>query len=91
MLGIILYCYREFEKRVNIVNESGIKSSALEIVKTFTDNKIGAFSKQDALVSCPSIGKSSVEAAIKKLVENGYLIKIGQGKNTKYVKSDATS
>ncbi len=91
MLGIILYCYREFEKRVTIVNESGIKSSAFEIVKAFTDNRIGPFSKQDALVSCPSIGSSSVEAALKKLVENGFIIRIGQGRNTKYVKTDATN
>ena len=90
MLGIILYCYREFEKRVTIVNESRIKSSAFEIVKAFTDNRIGPFSKQDALVSCPSIGSSSVEAALKKLVENGFIIRIGQGRNTKYVKTDAT-
>lgn len=89
MLGIILYCYREFEKRVSIVNKTGVKRSALEIVKAFTENKIGAFSKQEALVSCPSLGRSSVEAALKKLVENGFITKLGQGKNTKYVKSDS--
>ena len=58
-------------------------------MKAFTENKIGAFSKQEALISCPILGRSSVEAALKKLVENGFITKLGQGKNTKYVKSDS--
>lgn len=88
MLGIILYCYREFENRVGIVNRAGIRSTSYDIVKAYASEKIGKFSKQDVLVSCPSLGSSSVESALKKLVEDGTLIRLGSGRNTLYVRSD---
>ncbi len=89
MLGIILACYKEFESRITIVGKSGIKSSAYDIVKHFVLNNIGIFTKQEALISCPSLGSSSVEAALKKLVENGVIVRMGAGKKTHYVRKDA--
>lgn len=86
MLGIILSCYREFESRIVISNESGIKSTSYDIVKLYVTNKIGAFTKQEALEACPSLGSSSVEAALKKLCEDGTIERIGAGRNTKYVR-----
>lgn len=52
-------------------------------------NTIGLFAKQDALICCPSLGSSSVEAALKKLVEDGTISRFGNGINTRYVRSDA--
>ena len=90
MLGIILSCFREFESRVNLAGKTGIKSTAYDIVKKYASDQIGTFTKQDALVSCPSLGSSSVEAALKRLVTDGTLTKIGAGRKTHYVRSDAT-
>ena len=87
MLGIILSCYREFESRVSLAAKTGKKSSAYDIVKSFTENTLGKFSKQDALLSCPSLGSSSVESALKKLVEEGAIIKTGAGRKTMYMKN----
>lgn len=67
MLGIILSCYREFESRVSLAAKNGKKSSAYDIVKSFTENTLGKFSKQDALLSCPSLSSSSVKSALKNL------------------------
>lgn len=67
MLGIILSCYREFESRVSLAAKTGKKSSAYDIVKSFTENTLGKFSKQDALLSCPSLSSSSVKSALKNL------------------------
>lgn len=85
MLGIVLSCYREFETRITIASKTGNKSNAYDIVKAYAESTIGQFSKQDALISCPSLGSSSVEAALKKLVEDGTIKRIGSGRNTKYV------
>lgn len=63
MLGIILSCYREFESRIILTSKTGKKGNAYDIVKAYTEKTIGKFSKQDALVSCPSLGSSSVESA----------------------------
>lgn len=65
MLGIILSCYREFENRVSFAWQTGAKSTSYDIVKQYAQTKIGTFTKQDALIACPSLGSSSVEAALK--------------------------
>ena len=38
-----------------------------DIVKTYSENTLGKFSKQDALLSCPSLSSSSVKSALKNL------------------------
>ena len=89
MLGIILSCYREFEKRVSFAWETGSKSTSYDIVKQYAQTKIGTFTKQDALIACPSLGSSSVEAALKKLVNDGTIERLGSGRKTHYVRKDS--
>lgn len=88
MLAVILRCYREFEERLSVTEKTGAKSTSYDIVKTYALNHIGRFTKQDALQNCPSLGKSSVESALKKLVEDGTLTRLGAGRTTHYVRSD---
>lgn len=90
MLGIILSCYREFESRITVAAKTGRKSTAYDIVKTYTESTIGKFSKQDALIACPSLGSSSVESALKKLVEEGVIIRTGAGRKTMYMRKCET-
>lgn len=89
MLGVILSCYREFEKRLTVVREAGAKRTSYDIVKTYASERIGKFSKQEVLVGCPSLGSSSVESALKKLVDDGILIRIGAGRKTLYANADS--
>lgn len=86
MLGIILSCYREFESRILLTEKTGKKSTAYDIIKTYTENILGKFSKQDALAACPSLGSSSVESALKKLVDEGAIIRTGAGRKTMYMR-----
>ena len=89
MLGIILACYREFEERVEAIGEIRtvtVKSKAYDIVKAAVDSKIGKFSKKDIANICPSISEKSVEAAVRKLVDEGYIERHGTGRNTFYTK-----
>jgi hypothetical protein len=89
MLAIILSCYVEFEERVNIVHDSCSKSTSYDIVKAYAVERIGKFTKQEVLNGCPRLGSSSVESALKKLVDNGTLIRLGSGRNTMYVRADS--
>lgn len=89
MLGVILYCYRDFESRISIAEKAGAKSTSYDIVKKFAEERIGTFTKKDALIACPSLGSSSVEAALKKLVDDKIIIRLGVGRKTHYVRSDA--
>ena len=89
MLGIILSCYRDFEKRVMIVHKAGAKSTSYDIVKVYIQERLGRFSKQEVLAGCPSLGSSSVESALKKLVEEGTLVRTGAGRKTLYARADS--
>lgn len=88
MLGVILSCYREFENRVGFAWQTGAKSTSYDIVKQYVHSKIGTFTKQDALIACPSLGSSSVEAALKKLVSDGTIERLGAGRKTHYVRKN---
>ena len=81
LLGTILSAYKDFEDRYSLVE---IKRSALDMVRLASMNKIGHFSKQDIRELCPSLSISSVEGALRKLVDLGELKREGLGKNTYY-------
>ena len=66
---------------------NGRMSKAYDIVKASVDTKIGKFTKREIVIICPSISEKSVEAALKKLLDEGYVIKHGSGKNTFYSKN----
>ena len=81
LLGIILAAYKDFEERFALVET---KLSALEMVRRATMNKIGRFSKQDIRELCPSLSDSSIEGALRKLIELGAIKREGSGRTTRY-------
>lgn len=81
LLGTILAAYKDFEERFALVE---IKISALEMVRRATMNKIGRFSKQDIRELCPSLSDSSIEGALRKLIELGEIKREGSGRTTCY-------
>jgi predicted HTH transcriptional regulator len=99
MLGVVLACYREFEERMQIIGETTaveirngkpksvvIKSKAYDIVKAAVDSKVGKFTKKEIANICPSISEKSVEAALRKLIDERYIERHGAGKNSFYAK-----
>ena len=64
-------------------------STAYDIVKKYTEEKIGKFTGADVVVHCPSIGRSSALAALKKLTEEGLITREGSGRNTFYYRADS--
>lgn len=88
MLQVILSCYVDFEERVGMMQSSGAKSTAYDVVKAYADSKIGKFTSADIIANCPSVGRSSALAALKKLTDEGYLTKLKTGRNIAYVRSD---
>ena len=88
MLQVILACYIEFEERVGLMIEGGNGSTAYDIVKRYIEDKIGKFTGADVVTHCPSIGRSSALAALKRLTEEGLIIREGSGRSTFYVRAD---
>lgn len=84
LLGTILAAYREFEDRYALIET---KRPALDTVRLAVQNKIGRFKKQDIRDLCPSLSLSSVEGALRTMVENGELKREGNGKSTYYYRT----
>ncbi|WP_026765647.1 Fic family protein [Selenomonas ruminantium] len=82
ILSTIIAAYRDFEDRFSIVE---MKTSALEMVRKASLQKLGRFSKQDIRELCPSLSVSSIEGALRKLVAEGYLKREGSGRSTCYI------
>lgn len=85
LLGIILAAYRDFESRINLVDD---KLPAIEQVRGAIKEKIGKFTKSEIMELVPSIGKASVENSLKKLTEERVIEKHGRGKATFYTRND---
>jgi hypothetical protein len=89
MLQAILACYTEFEERVGLMSDTGNGSTAYDIVKKYIEEKVGEFTGADVVAHCPSIGRSSALAALKRLTEEGLIIREGSGRSTFYVRADS--
>lgn len=85
LLKTILACYRDFEDRVNLIEE---KLPTLEIVRKAAYSKIGKITKSDIMEMCPSLGRATIENALKKLVEDGSIVRHGGGRSTYYTRND---
>ena len=88
MLQVILACYKEFEERTGLLQETGVSSLAYDIVKKYTEEKLGKFTSAEVIANCPSIGRSSVLTALRKLTEEEFICRKGSGRNTFYVRID---
>ena len=95
LLGVILGCYREFEDRVDALSKPDkegktmVKSSATDIVRAAVESRIGRFTKKELMNICPTLSRSSVEAGLRELLQNGEIRRFGTGRSTFYLRSDA--
>ena len=83
LLGIILSAYRNFEERLNLIDD---KISALEMVEKVTRVRLGKFTKSDIQEECPSLARQTIEKALKQLCDSGKLEKKGSVSGTFYVR-----
>lgn len=84
-LEIILSAYNDFSSRVeHLQNKPLFKSQR---IKLLFDNTLKRLSKKDIKEQCPDISISMIEAVLHNLLQEGYIIKIGAGKSTSYIKN----
>ena len=62
----------------------------VEIVRDAVNKQFGRFTKADIVEMCPSLGRYSVDAAIKELVRLGEVERYGTGRSTFYVRPFVT-
>ena len=81
-LGIILNAYKEFDSRINIVENK--KITAYErIIDIFKDNII-PIDKAFITNKCPDLSETTIERTLNKLLKEDKIVKISGGRYTKY-------
>ena len=84
-LEVILSAYKEFSARVQLMQDRNL--SKPERIRRLFANTLQKLSKGMILEKCPDISASTVEATLAALVKEGYIIKIGAGKTTTYIRN----
>ena len=81
-LGIILNAYKEFDSRINIVENKKITAYD-RIIGIFKDNII-PIDKAFIINKCPDLSETTIERALNKLLKEDKIVKISGGRYTKY-------
>ncbi|MBC3888910.1 cell filamentation protein Fic [Acetobacterium paludosum] len=81
-LGCILNSYKEFSEHVHYPNKKGITKG--ERIRLVFEKHIGTLNKKEISEKLPGISQAMIEKTLSDLVKEGYIKKIGSGRNTTY-------
>jgi len=87
-MTMLLHCYKELDKRFATVGSK--KVSKNERIHTTVLNSLMPISKKEICNILPDISPTTVEATLAEMLKNGLVEKIGNARNTKYVKRSET-
>lgn len=82
ILGIITAAYREFFDRAQIVEEKKVPKP--ERIEKLIKNHLGTITKAEIVDATPGISTTTVQRTLTDLVKAEKIIKIGNGRYTKY-------
>ena len=81
-LGIILNAYKEFDSRINVVENKKITAYD-RIIDIFKENII-RIDKAFITNKCPDLSETTIERTLNKLLKEDKIVKISGGRYTKY-------
>ena len=84
-LGILLKVYKEFETRVEYIRTKGVTKA--DRIRNIFAGKIGKITKAELSGLCPDISVTTIEKALSDLLKDGYILKVGVGRTTAYVRN----
>lgn len=84
-LEVILNAYKEFSARVEHLQYKGI--SKPERIRKLFDERLGKLTKKEILEICPDISMPTVESTLNSLVKEEYILKLGAGRSTAYIRN----
>lgn len=84
MLGIVVKAYNEFESRVEYLRYR--KTSKPERIKAVIERTPGKITKKEIAQACPDISLTTIERTLAELLASGFVVKVGSGRSTAYVK-----
>ena len=81
-LGIILNAYKEFDYRINVIENKRLTAYD-RIIDIFKDNII-PIDKAFIINKCPNLSEITIERTLNKLLKEDKIVKISGGRYTKY-------
>ena len=81
-LGIILNAYKDFDSRINIVENK--KVTAYDRIIDIFKESIIPIDKAFIINKCPDLSETTIERTLNKLLKEDKIIKISGGRYTKY-------
>jgi len=84
-LEVILSAYKEFSLRIGLIQDRSL--SKPERIRLLFDATLHKISKRMILEKYPDISASTAEATLSSLLKENYIIKVGSGKNTAYIRN----
>ena len=84
-LSTLYMCYKELDKRFNVVNSNKITKKAR--IEATVLNSLTAISKTEICSVLPDVSPTTVEAVLGSMVRDGRVQVIGNGRNTKYIRN----
>lgn len=84
-LSTLYMCYKELDKRFNVVNSNKITKKAR--IEATVLNSLTPISKAEICNILPDVSPTTVEAVLGTMVRDRRIQIIGNGKNTKYIKN----
>lgn len=88
-LEIILSAYKEFSTRVELMRNSSL--SKPERIRALFDTTLQKLTKRMISEKFPDISTSTIELALASLLKEGYIVKVGGGKSTAYIRNTEQS
>lgn len=85
-LSTLYLCYKELDKRFNVVNSNKITKKAR--IEATVLNSLVAVSKAEICNILPDVSQTTVEAVLGNMVRDEKIKIIGKGKNTKYLRKE---
>ncbi len=83
-LSTLYLCYKELDKRFNVVNSNKITKKAR--IEATVLNNLTPISKSEICKILPDISPTTVESVLGSMVKQGIVQIIGNGRNTKYIR-----
>lgn len=84
-LGVILSAYKEFGSRVGTIRNQGLNKA--ERVRYIFTTKLGKVTKAEIATLLPDISVTTIEKALSDLLKEEYIIKVGAGRKTAYIRN----
>lgn len=88
-LGTIINAYKDFEERFVLLEKKRMASS--DRVYGIIEKSLVKLGKSDIMVLCPELSQKTIERALKKLTDEGRIVKLGGGRSTAYISAERIS